>query len=142
MYRSDNQKNKYDKGLLIAVTLFLIILASAIFFSDIAIYNTSFTNDEFQSVSVAQNLLEGNGFVRSTDLTAPQKYTRAWPAAILLAAWMKVFGISELSCKGLSAVYGILFVISAVYITYKLFCQFLPFLFYFKKKSSFIFSFQ
>ncbi len=113
-----SEKNKWIMWCLMA--LFLLLLAAILYFSS-ANYTTSFTNDEFQSASVAMNYSEGKGFVSKTGLRGPSEYTRAWPATLLLAGWIKLWGFSEVSCRSLSAVYGLLFVLSAIFITYKMF---------------------
>ncbi len=102
------------------MTLFLVLFAAILYFSYIR-YTVSFTNDEFNSFSVAKNLAEGKGFYADVFLDQWRSYTRAWPSTMILAGWIRVFGTSEFACKSLSAVYGLLFVISAVHITKKLF---------------------
>lgn len=85
-------------------------------------WNTSFVNDEFQSVTTAINLSKGNGFIKNDRLgEGIASYTRGWPATVLLAGWIKLFGISETACRSLSTVYGTLAVLSTVYITRKMF---------------------
>ncbi len=46
-------------------------------------------------------------------------YTRAWPYTYLLCGWMKIFGFSLLSARALSAVLGVIFLISLFYIVEK-----------------------
>ncbi len=117
LLHTDNKKAWY------IMTAFVVIFAAVLFFA-YCLYYTSFTNDEFNSMSVAKNFASGRGFYADVFLDQWTNYTRAWPSTILLAGWIKLWGFSEFSCRSLSAVYGILFAISAIYITKKLFNNF------------------
>ena len=44
-------------------------------------------------------------------------YTRAWPHTVLLGLWFHIFGINVVAGKTLSALFGVLFVLSLCYIT-------------------------
>lgn len=44
-------------------------------------------------------------------------YKRAWPHTVLLGLWFHIFGINVVAGKALSAVFGVLFVLSLCYIT-------------------------
>lgn len=48
-------------------------------------------------------------------------YDRAWPHTILLAMWFKIFGLNVVAGRTLSAVFGVLFVISLFYISKKIY---------------------
>lgn len=50
-----------------------------------------------------------------------QSYTRAWPHTVLLGLWFHIFGINVVAGKALSAVFGVLFVLSLFYITKKIY---------------------
>lgn len=50
-----------------------------------------------------------------------QSYTRAWPHTVLLGLWFHIFGINVIAGKALSAVFGVLFVLSLFYITRKIY---------------------
>ena len=111
---------KKEKSIWIIMIVFLTVLAAILFFS-YCLYSTSFTNDEFISMSVAANFASGKGFCIDVCLDHWASYTRAWPSTLLLAGWIKLFGVSEFSCRSLSAIIGLLFTFSTLYITYKMF---------------------
>lgn len=50
-----------------------------------------------------------------------ESYTRAWPHTVLLGLWFHIFGINVVAGKTLSAVFGVLFVLSLCYITKKIY---------------------
>lgn len=50
-----------------------------------------------------------------------QQYTRAWPHTVLLMIWFKLFGIHVTAGKTLSAVFGVLFIVSLFTITKKIY---------------------
>lgn len=50
-----------------------------------------------------------------------ESYTRAWPHTVLLGVWFHIFGINVVAGKTLSAVFGVLFVLSLFYITGKIY---------------------
>ncbi len=118
-------KNKMkDRVFVIQFALTLAVILCAIFLYFVRLdYDTSLVNDEHQSFSVAYNLLNGNGLVRNDfqhSYNNPSPYTRGWPSTYLLAGWMKLFGVKEATCRALSAVYGIMFIGSLLYISYRL----------------------
>ena len=83
-----------------------------------------FFDDEFQTVAAAYGYLKTGTFYTwdyVNDCISPKGYSRAWPYTILLAGWMNVFGTSELVCRSLSALLGVLTIISCIYTTKKLF---------------------
>ena len=82
-------------------------------------YFSCFVDDEFQSAAIARNFAQGRGFLKNDGT----EYRRAWPATILLAGWIRVFGPSEIACRSLSALYGVLFIASVVYITWKMYAS-------------------
>ena len=103
------------------IAAIVICISAILLYKGRITYTTSFVNDEFQSASAAYNFANGNGLVSTDSYSGPRSYTRAWPATILLAAWIKIWGTSEAAFRSLSAVYGILFLISVLYITKRMF---------------------
>ena len=113
----DNKKRKRR-----ILTLLIVCAVGAVLYTGRALWNTSFVNDEFQSVSVAWNFLHGDGLVRNTTLGVEKTpYVRGWPSTVLLSLWMWVFGSSEIALRELSALYGVLFLASIYYISYRAF---------------------
>jgi len=89
--------------------ILLCAVAGMVYFSNLTFYSC-FVDDEFQSAYAAYDLMN----------TGYTEYTRAYPATWLLAKWIAVFGFSELSCRSLSALYGVLAVASVVFFTKKM----------------------
>lgn len=110
----------HNEVIWIAATIVLCVIAF-LEYSCRWTWDASLVNDEFQSASTAINLSQGKGFIRSDRPEVLASYTRGWPASILLAGWIKIFGTSEVACRSLSTVYGVLAVFSVVYITRRMF---------------------
>lgn len=83
-----------------------------------------FHDDEYQTFGVAYGYIKTGTFYQwdfPRNCISDQSYRRAWPYTILLANWIRIFGLSEVSCRAMSALLGIIFIISCIYITKKLF---------------------
>lgn len=115
------QIDNMEKKLVWAFITILICILAVILYLGSALRTTSFSNDEFQSATTAYNLLNGNGFLKTDTYDGVATYTRAWPATILLAGWIKLWGMSEITCRSLSIVYGVLFILSIIYISNRMF---------------------
>lgn len=80
--------------------------------------------DEYPTFDVAAGFAKTGKFFlwdfHHQELT-DQSYTRAWPHTVLLGIWFRIFGISVVAGKALSAVFGVLFVLSLFYITKKIY---------------------
>lgn len=50
-----------------------------------------------------------------------RSYTRAWPHTVLLGLWFRIFGINVVAGRVLSAIFGVLFVVSLFYITKRIY---------------------
>lgn len=83
-----------------------------------------FQDDEFQTFGAAYGYFK-TGTFRQWDFVnnciSNATYNRAWPYTILLANWIRIFGLSEMSCRAMSALLGLFFVASCIYITKQLF---------------------
>lgn len=113
-----NQKNRW-----LLLFLCMGILASLRMFWHIGGDYFTFL-DEYPTFDVAA------GFARSgkfyfwdfhRQVLSGESYTRAWPHTLLLAGWFHLFGINVVAGKTLSAVFGVLFVLSVFYITMKIY---------------------
>lgn len=80
--------------------------------------------DEYQTFDVAAGFMH-TGKLRFWDfhhqILDDEVYIRAWPHTLLLAGWFSIFGVSVVAGKVLSAVFGILFILSLFYITRKIY---------------------
>lgn len=76
--------------------------------------------DEYATFDVAAGFAQKGEFYFwdfHHEMLTDQNYTRAWPHTILLGLWFRIFGINVVAGKALSAVFGVLFVLSLFYIT-------------------------
>lgn len=106
------------------VTLILICLACARYFYCIDA-REAFEVDEAQTFSAAVGYLNTGqlclwDFWNCASSNEPYGYNIA-PYLILLANWMKIFGVSLTSARCLSAVIGCIFILSCIFIIKKLF---------------------
>ena len=69
----------------ILLTVFACALAAAVYFTNL-LYQPCFVDDEFISARTAKNFAAGMGFYEKETL----RYTRAWPATLLLAGWIRL----------------------------------------------------
>lgn len=80
--------------------------------------------DEYQTFDVAAGFAETGKFYFwdfHHQILTDESYTRAWPHTVLLGVWFRLFGINVVSGKVLSAVFGVLFVLSLFYITKRMY---------------------
>ena len=105
------------------VSLVLIVIAIVRYFYKLDAW-PCFHDDEYQTFATAYGYLKTGTFYKwnfQYDAISDQMYRRAWPYTIVLANWIRIFGLSEISCRALSALLGVLTIISCIYITKKLF---------------------
>lgn len=76
--------------------------------------------DEYPTFDVAAGFMH-TGKLKFWDFhrgaLSNESYIRAWPHTLLIAGWFRIFGINVVAGKTLSAVFGVLFVLSLFYIT-------------------------
>lgn len=101
---------RHTRTAFILLAFALSLLAAMEYFTNLTFYSC-FVDDEFQSSDAAL----------AVAATGQTDYDRAFPATFLLAQWIKLFGFSEVSCRSLSGVYGVLAILSLVIITAKWF---------------------
>lgn len=80
--------------------------------------------DEYQTFDTAVGFFKTGKLYQwdfHTQTLTDEAYSRAWPHTFLLALWFHIFGISVPAGKALSAVFGVLFILSVFYITYKIY---------------------
>lgn len=105
--------------------LFGIIICCSIIRFFYAINGDYFTFlDEYTTFDTAVGFTHAGKFYHwdfQNQKLTDYEYTRAWPHTILLMLWFKIFGISVVAGKTLSAVFGVLFIASFFYITKKIY---------------------
>lgn len=80
--------------------------------------------DEYATFDAAVGYYKTGKFYKwdfHTQSLTDVEYSRAWPHTILLTIWFHIFGIGVPAGKVLSAVFGVLFILSVFYITYKIY---------------------
>ena len=106
------------KGLIVSNYLILTVVAVAIVTRFFWIDRESVWNDEVGSILFA----EISGFHRWGNYMFTNNWTDSHPIFYysLLHYWVKAFGTSEFSIRGMSAIFGILIIISTFYISSEL----------------------
>lgn len=80
--------------------------------------------DEYQTFDTAVGFFKTGKLYQwdfHTQTLTDEAYSRAWPHTLLLALWFHIWGISVPAGKALSAIFGVLFILSVFYITYKIY---------------------
>ena len=115
---------KRESGSVWAVLFGIMLVASfARFFYGITSDNFTFL-DEYTTFDTAAGFFHTGKFNHwdfHYNTLSDYEYTRAWPHTILLALWFKVFGLNVVAGKTLSVVFGVLFIASLFYITWKVY---------------------
>ncbi len=116
-----NRNREYDIWILLAV--FVAVLAMLrYFYALLGDYYTFL--DEYPTFDAAVGFFKTGKFYKwdfHTESLTDIEYSRAWPHTLLLTLWFHIFGISVPAGKALSAVLGVLFILSVYYITYKIY---------------------
>ena len=116
--------NRYKKGdIWILLAVFIGVLAVLrYFYALLGDYYTFL--DEYPTFDAAVGFFKTGKFYKwdfYTDTLSDIAYSRAWPHTILLTLWFHIFGISVPAGKALSAVFGVMFILSVYYITYRIY---------------------
>ena len=103
------------------IFMFLVCIACCRYFYKILSY-PCYYYDEVNELSIVTGFMKtktffGWDFIHNNISDVP--YTRAWTYTVLLAGWLKIFGNTLLSARCLSAIIGILFIVSVIYIVKK-----------------------
>lgn len=116
-----NRDKQYDVWIILAV-LIAVLATVRYFYALLGDFYTFL--DEYPTFDAAVGFYKTGKFYKwnfhAQSLTDVE-YSRAWPHTILLTIWFHIFGISVPAGKALSAVFGVLFILSAFYITYKIY---------------------
>lgn len=116
-----NRNKQYDIWIILAVCVGILAVARY-FFMLLGDYYTFV--DEYQTFDAAAGYYKTGKFYCwdfHKQMLSEREYTRAWPHTVLLAFWFRIFGLSVPAGKALSAVFGVLFILSVFYITYKIY---------------------
>ena len=99
------------------ITLFLM---SSIAYIPAIFPDPFYNNDEFQVMNAAVNLVEKRFGIWDFLTDAPGLYTRAWPHTLMVSVFFRLFGESTVSGRAVSAICGIIFIVSTYYIFNKM----------------------
>ncbi len=113
--------DRNNRWLLLAIGLTIISIIR--YFYKLSAF-PCFFDDEFQTIAVAYGYLKTGTLYTwdfMNDCISQNNYSRAWPYTILLANWLRIFGLSEVAGRSLSAILGIITIWSCIYVTKKLF---------------------
>ena len=116
-----NRDKQYDIWIILAV-LMAVLAAVRYFYALLGDFYTFL--DEYPTFDAAVGFYKTGKFYKwnfHTQSLTDVESARAWPHTILLAIWFHIFGISVPAGKVLSAVFGVLFILSVFYITYKVY---------------------
>ena len=116
-----NRDKQYDVWIILAV-LIAVFATVRYFYALLGDFYTFL--DEYPTFDAAVGFYKTGKFYKwnfHTQSLTDVAYSRAWPHTILLTFWFHIFGISVPAGKALSAVFGVLFILSVFYITYKIY---------------------
>lgn len=116
-----NRDKQYDVWIILAV-LIAVFATVRYFYALLGDFYTFL--DEYPTFDAAVGFYKTGKFYKwnfHTQSLTDVAYSRAWPHTILLTVWFHIFGISVPAGKALSAVFGVLFILSVFYITYKIY---------------------
>ena len=116
-----NRDKQYDVWIILAV-LIAVFATVRYFYALLGDFYTFL--DEYPTFDAAVGFYKTGKFYKwnfHTQSLTDAAYSRAWPHTILLTIWFHIFGISVPAGKAMSAVFGVLFILSVFYITYKIY---------------------
>lgn len=121
--QQQNYNGKQRRKFIRIILLVLLITAAPVYFFKLN-SDLSFHNDEHQMVESAVGFLETGHFLRwnwGVDDLPLLEYKGVWPHVLMLAGVFRYFGVSVVSARALSAIFGIAFLVFFFLILTKIF---------------------